>query len=272
MSRAIDRLPTPAHIREKKVIIIARSRTGTLSLYKAMEILGYRTYHGAEVMRNGVAHMEIFEEALNAKYFGIGKPYGRAEFDKWFADYDAIVEIPAVFLEEMVAAYPNARFVHVERDVDKWYRSIMNTLGHSLKAVDEFPMKQLRLFDNYIDKFCSFHLMVRRLWWHGRELEDGEEVLKRDYIELNRKVREILPKEKLASFNLEDGFGWEQLCPAVGCPIPDVPYPQPNTPARFDALQVGFVRSAIRRVIMLGTTSVLVPTLGIAAWYYMKRR
>ena len=161
-------------------------------------------------MRNGVAHMEIFEEALNAKYFGIGKPYGRAEFDKWFADYDvsscpcpeqqsslrsapeclfppalqAIVEIPAVFLEEMVAAYPNARFVHVERDVDKWYRSIMNTLGHSLRAVDEFPMKQLRLFDNYIDKFCSFHLMVRRLWWHGRELEDGEEVLKRDYIEL----------------------------------------------------------------------------------------
>jgi hypothetical protein len=53
-----------------------------------MKILGYRTYHGAEVMRNGVSHLEVFEEALNAKYFGVGKPYGKAEFDKWFADYD----------------------------------------------------------------------------------------------------------------------------------------------------------------------------------------
>ena len=24
-------------------------------------------------------HMGIFEEALNAKYFGVGKPYGKAE-------------------------------------------------------------------------------------------------------------------------------------------------------------------------------------------------
>jgi hypothetical protein len=94
------------------------------------------------------------------------------------------VEIPAVFLEEFVAAYPNATFIYVERDVDKWYKSIMNTLGRSLKVVDQYPLKQLRWFDNFIDKFCSFHLMVHRVWWHGRALEDGEEVLKGDYLKL----------------------------------------------------------------------------------------
>lgn len=41
------------------------------------------------------AHMGILEEALNAKYFGVGKPYGKAEFDKWFADYD--VRLPQIF-------------------------------------------------------------------------------------------------------------------------------------------------------------------------------
>jgi hypothetical protein len=95
-----------------------------------------------------------------------------------------LVEIPAVFLEEIVASYPDAKFMHVERDVDKWYQSVMNTLGHSLKAVDQYPLKQLRLVDNFIDKFCSFHLMVYRVWWHGKKLEDGEDVLKQDYIEL----------------------------------------------------------------------------------------
>lgn len=66
----------------------SQRRTGTLSLYQALKILGYRPYHGAEVVANGVSHLEIFEEALNAKYFGVGKPYGKVEFDKWFADYD----------------------------------------------------------------------------------------------------------------------------------------------------------------------------------------
>lgn len=54
-------------------------------------MLGYRPYHMYEVVQS-TAHMGIFEEALNAKYYGVGKPYGKAEFDKWFADYD--VSIP----------------------------------------------------------------------------------------------------------------------------------------------------------------------------------
>jgi hypothetical protein len=53
-----------------------------------MEILGYKAYHGAEIMANGVSHMEIAEEAVAAKYLGQGKPYGKAELDKWFWDYD----------------------------------------------------------------------------------------------------------------------------------------------------------------------------------------
>ena len=60
----------------------------------------------------------------------------------------------------------------------------MNTLGHSLKDVDSWPLKQLRLIDDYVDKFCSFHLTVHKAWWHGLPLEEGEDVLKKDYIEL----------------------------------------------------------------------------------------
>ncbi|EXL39543.1 hypothetical protein FOCG_17855 [Fusarium oxysporum f. sp. radicis-lycopersici 26381] len=291
MSRAIDRLPTPACVREKKVIIVARSRTGTLSLYKALTLLGYRTYHGAEVMARGVSHLEIFTEALNAKYFGVGKPYGRAEFDKWLADYDAIVEIPAVFLEEFVEAYPEVPFIHVERDPHKWYISVMNTMGHSLRDVDKFPLKQLRYFDTFVDRFCEFHLMVQRVWWHGKAIDDGEDVLKSDYNELqvlnprfildrcakrcwitrNRRVKELVPQHKLASFNLEDGFGWEQLCPALGVPIPDVPYPKANIPVRFDKMQAGFVRNAMRKAYAAIGTTILVPSIAVAAWYYIRR-
>lgn len=87
MSRLIDQLPEPARVVEKKVIVTSRSRSGTFSLYQALQMLGYRPYHMYEVVQS-TAHMGIFEEALNAKYFGVGKPYGKAEFDKWFAEYD----------------------------------------------------------------------------------------------------------------------------------------------------------------------------------------
>nr|UOW59927.1 SonE [Paraconiothyrium archidendri] len=270
MSRAIDKLPTPPYIREKKVIIIARSRTGTLSIYKAMNILGYKTYHGAEIMRNGVPHMAIAEEALAAKALGKGKPYGKAELDKWLWDYDCIVELPAIWPDEFYHAYPDATFIHVERDPDKWYKSIMNTLGHSLSDCDSFPLKQLRWIDDYVDKFCSFHLMVHQAWWHGLPLDQGEAVLKQDYIDMNNHVKKMIPPEKLHSFKLEDGFGWEQLCGALGVPIPEVPYPQANTPVQFDKMQVGFVKKAMRKAVVLGATSVLVPAIGVAAWYYRK--
>jgi hypothetical protein len=41
-----------------------------------------------EVVTNGVPHLQLFDEAIRCKYSGTGKPYGKAEFDKWLANYD----------------------------------------------------------------------------------------------------------------------------------------------------------------------------------------
>ena len=65
-----------------------KSSVGTFSLYQALQLLGYKSYHMAEAVGRGALHMAIFEEALRCKYLGAGQPYGKAEFDKWFADYD----------------------------------------------------------------------------------------------------------------------------------------------------------------------------------------
>lgn len=56
-----------------------------------MQILGYKAYHMFEcVIVRGTEHMEICEEAViaqNNRFSGI-KRYDRADFDKWFADYN----------------------------------------------------------------------------------------------------------------------------------------------------------------------------------------
>ncbi|KAI3401971.1 hypothetical protein diail_3945 [Diaporthe ilicicola] len=188
MSRVIDQLPTPAHVREKKVIVTSRSRSyssGTFSLYQALQMLGYRPYHMYEVVQSTM-HMGILEEALNAKYFGVGKPYGKAEFDKWFADYDTLVEIPAFFVEDIIAAYPDAIFIHVDRDVEKWATSVQNVLGTVEPLLDAWFMKLMATYDLFIRRYISLHVMVLRVLCHERKTSDpvGKKMMKDDYLAL----------------------------------------------------------------------------------------
>ena len=62
-------------------------------MYQAFKILGYTPYHFYETVKHGIWHMEVADEALNAKFRGKGRPYGKAEFDKWFAGYDVCTAI-----------------------------------------------------------------------------------------------------------------------------------------------------------------------------------
>jgi hypothetical protein len=66
-------------------------RSGTLGLYWAMQILGFKTYHLYECINaGGLAHIKIFKEAITAYYNQLSgiKRYDRADCEKWLADYD----------------------------------------------------------------------------------------------------------------------------------------------------------------------------------------
>ncbi|KJZ74608.1 hypothetical protein HIM_05958 [Hirsutella minnesotensis 3608] len=87
MPRLIDQFPEPAQPRRMKVVVASASRTGTLGLYHALKMLGYKPYHMIEALQNGSTHVNVFNEALRAEYnrFSGIKRYTKADFDKWFA-------------------------------------------------------------------------------------------------------------------------------------------------------------------------------------------
>ncbi|TLD34263.1 hypothetical protein PspLS_00312 [Pyricularia sp. CBS 133598] len=256
MSRAIDKFPDSGRRREKKVLVTATSRTGTFSLYQALNMLGYRTYHAYEMCKSGEHHIDCYNEALKAKYLGIGKPYGKAEFDKWLGDYDAIVEIAAFFVEELTEFYPEATIIHVERDTDKWYTSVVNTVGQMINDCAVFPLHQVRLVDPFINSFCKHHMIFDQVIHWSK----GPKACKEYYDETNRRVRQLVPKEKLAVFRLEDGFGWEQICPHLGKPIPDRPYPIGNAPVQFKELARTELNPKIAAGLIKLAMVALVPT------------
>lgn len=53
-------------------------------------MLGYKPFHSKQVFDvDDTTNMKVFEEALRSKYLDdSAKPYGKAEFDKWFAQHD----------------------------------------------------------------------------------------------------------------------------------------------------------------------------------------
>ncbi|KAI9924688.1 hypothetical protein MW887_006540 [Aspergillus wentii] len=266
MSREIDQLPVPAAIRQMKVIVASPSRSGTLGLYRAMQILGYNSYHLYEcVAVHGVQHMKIFKEAITAQYYpssGV-KRITRADCDKWLADYDCLVEIPSYLGVDVIKAYandPDVKFILTERSPEKWAKSVRNSVGKVVAMSGAFPFNILKYFDAFLWHFFDFNVLVYRAI--GGE---NEELLYQYYTEYLEKVKTTLPADRLCLIRLEDGIDWETICPFLGVPVPQVAYPGRNEPEKFQAM----VQEALQPKVtaaMMRMGAVVVPVLGILGW------
>lgn len=220
--RRIDKLhnqpDTPLPMR---VLCLGLSRTGTKSLFTALERLGYKPMHGSNALRDNRA--PVWVEALRCKYRGFGKPYGPPEFRKLLANHDAVLDMPAVlFVDELLETYPNVPVVLTVRDVNKWVESMRRTafVVFSWRGWNELIWYDKTVMGPIIDvvKMC---LVV---WAGGEEhLLDAEAM--RDGFEAHYAyVRKVVPKYQLLEFHPSDG--WEPLCRHLGLErVPDEPFP-----------------------------------------------
>ena len=85
--RPIDFLHSSRPELPMRVLCLGYSRTGTLDLSIALETLGYRTYHLAEVSQNPT-HFPCLKQAQEAKYLGQGKVWEKDEFEKVLGKHD----------------------------------------------------------------------------------------------------------------------------------------------------------------------------------------
>ena len=115
-------------------------------MFTALDKLGYKSYHMTVAARARTS--QYWLEALKAKIYNIGKPWGRVEFDKLLKDFSvngsshreemefmanyycqAVTDTPcANFPDQLVAAYPNAKVILTTRDPDKWIQSMERSI------------------------------------------------------------------------------------------------------------------------------------------------
>ncbi|KAF4556677.1 Hypothetical protein D9617_1g085560 [Elsinoe fawcettii] len=228
-NRLIDSHPG-TRTKPMRVLCLGQSRTGTMAIFTALQQLGYTPYHMAVAIGSPRTSLGLWREALNAKFHGKGKPWGRAEFDKILGDYDAVADVPAIcFVEELVAAYPEAKVIVTQRDVDSWLRSMDATAGRVLR----WPLwPVLAEFDPALAGPFWAHTQVV-MPAHFRTVTDfspsspAREAFACHYA----LVEKTVPEERMLKFRVQEG--WGPVCEFLGEQVPDTEFPRLNDAEQF---------------------------------------
>jgi hypothetical protein len=229
---------------------------------RAYEILGYpNPYHFSSIWANA-RDSDLWLEAFQAKWDGAGAPFGRAQWDQLLGHCGAVTDQPAIlFAEELLAAYPDAKVVLVERDVEAWYRSISALFDVSLAPT----FLGLRFLDPYwIGRIIRVGV-VSFGYAFGQASNPTIAGLKcrarQGYREYYANIRALVPPERLLEYRFGDG--WEPLCTFLGKPVPKEPFPHLNESRDLQEMFERFAIKAVRRsavnvaVVVAGTVALV---------------
>lgn len=196
------------------VIGLGVGRTGTFSLKLALEQLGFgRCHHMEEVDPRSARQLAVWNAAA------AGRP---VDWSEAYAGFGAAVDWPTAALgEELLSAYPGARFVLTTRDPEAWYQSFSRTIYPLVDPAGSAP-----------PELSGFNEMVRALLVKtGFAVPASRDDLLAAYERHLTRVRRLIPAERLLVFEVAEG--WEPLCGFLGRPVPDMPFPRTNSTRQF---------------------------------------
>jgi hypothetical protein len=125
---------------------------------------------------------------------------------------------------ELLAAFPQAKLIlHVRSSDEAWYKSFSSSIGLDF----ETGTWQARLY-----RFLTFS--IRWMHPHHRLCDHMAEYWREEYGDIgprmhsahNRRMKELVPKEKLLVYDVKQG--WAPLCAFLNVPVPEAPFPRVN--------------------------------------------
>jgi hypothetical protein len=193
-----------------KVIGSGLGRTGTMSMKRALEALGFGPCH----------HMvEVFQHPESVPLWNAASD-GKPQWDVIFKDYRAAVDYPSCkYWRELARHYPDAKVLHTVRDPDTWFDSTQATIFAPTAFAANPPEHLKAFFQSIVGDF-------------GDRIHDRA-FMTAYFREHSAEVERTIPKERLLVYHV--GEGWDRLCRFLDVPIPTTPYPSENTRAEFMA-------------------------------------
>jgi hypothetical protein len=185
-----------------KIFVLGYNKTGTKSLAKALEILGYDVLH----TRGGRKSLEVMYDNLvedNPILNGLDK-------------YDCYLDYPIfepIIFSHIIDEHSMAKYISLTRSLDGYVESVLRDKIRNLESGIEDSWNWLgvgnkEVFENYPE--------YQKEWVKGKTKFKHQSNLRW----LEKKGIDYL------NFNIcDDGDGWEELCSFLDKPIPDKKFP-----------------------------------------------
>jgi hypothetical protein len=190
-------------------------RTGTLSLKKALERLGFGPCHHMVELFAHPEQIPLWDQATD------GAPI---DWDALLGGYRSAVDWPAChFWRELADRYPAAKVILTVRDPQAWYRSaramIFRYMADPPPDEPAAAKAQWRLVRKMI---------LRQTFGGSTDDPDLAIGVLRMHDE---EVERTIPAKRLLVHEVSQG--WEPLCRFLGADVPDEPFPRVNTTEEF---------------------------------------
>jgi hypothetical protein len=195
-----------------KVISLGVGRTGTYSLKLALEKLGLGPCHHMEEVLKNPAQVSLWMDAAQ----------GRPDWTALYAGYTSATDWPtAGFARELVAQYPQARFVLTVRSPESWAESFSQT-------IDKFMVERANVRPELQPWVDMVSAVLERTGFSGTL---DKAALAEIFVRRNEAVQALLPADQLLVYQVKEG--WGPLCNYLGVPIPDEAFPRSNDRGEF---------------------------------------
>lgn len=233
-----------------EVLCFGLPRTGTQSMQEALNILGYPTYHYSSIFRNA-RDGDMWKEAIAAKFKGVGK-FGKDDFDQLLGHVSATTDAPSIlFWQELMEHYPDAKIILVERDIEKWVRSISVLLEGVLMPISRYVLQYTD--PGYHGRIGGCGIRWMEALFGSMDVDKAKSNARAVYRRHYERVRDTVPKERMLEFEL--GQGWEPLCKFLSKPVPNVPFPRRNeaetTRAGIGVFVVKALTNSLRNIALV---------------------
>ena len=187
----------------KKFFCIGLNKTGTSSLHKAFQILGFNSVH--HICDEG--YLQDIMIANNA----IGNPLLKG-IDHYDVYSDWTMTTTRNFFKILDDEHPNCKFIFNTRNIEDWIKS----REFHVKSIKNLKTLQKENPDN------TWYNLQKDLW--RKEFLEHEKEVKR-YFE-NR-------EQDILFFDVTKGDGWQKLCKFLNVKEPNVSFPHMNKKKSF---------------------------------------
>ena len=196
-----------------KIFVFGYNKTGTMSLEKALTILGYKVFH----TRGGLLknNMYVFQYNLHMQRDIL------KDVDMYDCYIDYPIYEPAVF-SHIVDEYPDAKYISLTRNLDDYVEAVLEDKIKRLKrgSFDNWNWLGVgdeEVFKNYPD--------YQKQWIKGRtEFKHDSNI-------------NLLFKNNINYLNMnicDNGDGWEKLCKFLDKEVPNADFPHNNKTIKYE--------------------------------------